>query len=151
MVNSDESKRWLRDAEACLTAAERDFASEDYRATVQNSQLCIELCAKTIIACFIEPKWTHDPSDQLDRFVEESSAEILDQYGHDIITRLQQLASDAREAWPWHGRSTYGRREANGSWTAAVDVCTQETATRLLQMARSAFQTAEKFLAPWNG
>jgi hypothetical protein len=123
--NTLETQRWLRDAEACLSTAQTVFSLGDYRAVVQNAQLCIELSAKAVIACFAEPVWRHE--------IEEGLSE-----------RLHVLADDVQEAAPWHGWSVYGHLEPEG-WMPAVDICTEETARDLLGKAIQGFQTAGEF------
>jgi HEPN domain-containing protein len=138
--NSLETQRWLKDAEACLSTAQTVFSLGDYRAAVQNAQLCIELSAKAVIACFAEPVWRHDPSKQLLKLIEEHGSEIEE----GLSERLHGLANDVQEAAPWHGWSVYGRLEPKG-WMPAVDLCTEETARDLLKKATQGFQTASEF------
>lgn len=140
MKNTLETQRWLRDAEACLSTAQTVFSLSDYRAAVQNAQLCIELSAKAIIACFAEPVWRHDPSKQLLKLIEEHQGEIEER----LSDKLHALANDAQEAAPWHGWSVYGRLKPEG-WMPAVDICTEETARDLLEKATQGFQTASEF------
>jgi HEPN domain-containing protein len=143
--NIIEAQRWLKDAKACLNTARSVFPLGDYRATIQNAQLCIELSAKAIIAYFAEPVWRHDPSEQLLKLLEEHKGEI----GEGLAANLHTLAQDAREAAPWHGWSVYGRMEPGG-WVPAVDLCTEEKARNLLERAEAAFQTASSFYS-WLG
>lgn len=140
MKNTLEAQRWLRDAQACLNTAQTVFPLGDYRAAVQNAQLCIELSAKAVIACFAEPAWRHDPSEQLLKLIKEYE----DEFGEGLADRLRTLAEYAREAAPWHGWSVYGRLEPEG-WISAVDLCTEETARDLLGKAVLAFRTASEF------
>jgi HEPN domain-containing protein len=51
----------LEDASASLIDAEVSFENSRYRSCVIHSQMAIELSAKTIISCFEEPEWTHNP------------------------------------------------------------------------------------------
>lgn len=140
MKNTLEAQRWLKDAQACLNTAQTTFPIGDYRAAVQNAQLCIELSAKAVIACFAEPIWSHDPSKQLLKLIGEHKGRIEKEWSE----RLRVLADDVREAAPWHGWSVYGRLESEG-WMPAVDLCTEETARDLLEKAIQAFQTASEF------
>jgi HEPN domain-containing protein len=138
--NTLEAERWLKDAEACLSTAQTVFSLGDYRAAVQNAQLCLELSAKAVIACFAEPVWRHDPSKQLIKLIEEHKGKL----GEELSERLRVLANDVHQAAPWHGWSVYGRLEPGG-WMPAVDLCTEETARDLLEKAIQAFQTASEF------
>lgn len=140
MKNTLEAQRWLRDAQACLNTAQTTFPIGDYRAAVQNAQLCIELCAKAVIACFAEPAWRHDPSEQLIKLIEQHE----DEFGKGLADKLLTLVGYAREAAPWHGWSVYGRLEPEG-WMPAVDLCAEKTARDLLEKATQAFQTAGEF------
>ncbi|MBI4641564.1 MAG: HEPN domain-containing protein [Candidatus Tectomicrobia bacterium] len=60
MNNLDEVQRRLIDAKDCFVRAERDFSFQDYRGTIQNAQLAIDLSAKAVISYFNEPEWTHN-------------------------------------------------------------------------------------------
>jgi HEPN domain-containing protein len=122
-----EAKRWLRDAEACLTSAQWALAAQDYRVAVQNAQLCVEHSAKAVIAQLAELLWRHDPSPQLRRLVEVHEEVITQRCGEDMPAALRQLAQDVEQAAPWHGWSTYGREGEQG-WLAAVDLCSREIA-----------------------
>jgi len=124
----------------------RDFGPRsDIDVFVQNAQLCIELFAKAIIACFAETVWRHDPSEQLLKLLEEHEGEI----GEGLAAKLRTLAQDVQEAAPWDGWSVYGRMEPGG-WVPAVDLCTEERAGDLLERAEAAFQTASSFYS-WLG
>jgi HEPN domain-containing protein len=144
--NITEAKRWLKDAKACLNTARSVFPLGDYRATIQNAQLCIKLSAKAIIACFAEPVWRHDPSEQLLKLLEEHEGEIRE----GSAAKLRTLAQDVQGAAPWHGWSVYGRMEPGG-WVPAVDLCTEEKARNLLERAEAAFQTANGFCSRLGG
>lgn len=60
MNNIEEAKRWFKDADAYYKDALRNFKEKAWRDCVHDAQLCIEQSAKTIIAFFEEPEWTHD-------------------------------------------------------------------------------------------
>ena len=150
MRDSTEANRWLRDAQACLASAQRALTAQDYRVTVQNAQLCVELSAKAVIAHLAEPLWSHDPSPQLRRLIREHQEAIIERCGEEMVTALQQLADDAEEAAPWHGWSTYGREVKDEGWIAAVDTCTQESADDLLPRAQRSWRTAQTFATRWS-
>lgn len=144
MRNLSEVEIRLRDAQASLSTAQRLFLAEDYRAVVQNAQLCIELSAKAMIAYYEEPAWTHDPSEELLKILEEHGEEIAEMLGNEVES-LYTLAMDVRVAAPWHARSTYGMRSKDGIWLPAMDVCTKEMAEGLLERARRSYQMAARF------
>ncbi|MFQ6092782.1 MAG: HEPN domain-containing protein [bacterium] len=148
MRNADEPRRWLKDARACLETARRDFKAKDFRATVQNGQLAVELSAKALIACFSEPEWVHDPSGQLLSVAEIYKSKIEKVFGVGIVEELKLLAKGVKEISPWHGFSIYGRRTREG-WVSAVDICTAEKADWALQSAERSFRTASNFVDRW--
>ncbi len=146
MRNLTEVSRWHRDAQACLTSAQQALALEDYRVAVQNAQLCIELSAKAVIAYFAEPLWPHDPSPQLRSILAAQAEAMAERGGQNLLQALRQLAADAEEVAPWHDWSTYGKESEDGTWIAAVDLCTREVAEDPLARARKAFQVLSDFL-----
>jgi len=144
MRNLSEVEIRLRDAQASLSTAQRSFPTKDHRAVVQNAQLCIELSAKAVIAYYEEPAWTHDPSEELLKILEEHGEEIAEMLGSEVES-LYTLAEDAGVAAPWHARSAYGMRNEDGIWLPAVDVCSKEAAKNLLERASRAYETAVRF------
>jgi hypothetical protein len=149
--NVTEVSRWHRDAQACLISAQRALALEDYRVAVQNAQLCIELSAKAVIAYFAEPLWRHDPSAQLRSILTARAEAIAERGGQGLVQALHQLVADVEEVAPWHGWSTYGKESEDGTWIAAVDLCTREVAEDLLARAKRAFQALNDFLTGVTG
>jgi len=140
MRNFPESEIRLKDAEYFLRSAEDNLPLKHFTIVVHSAQLCIELSAKAVIAFYEEPSWTHDPSEQLSRILEERGEELAE-----MVEDLFTLAEDAKVALPWHGWSTYGKRTEDGAWIAAVDACTQEVAQDLLERARRSHEMAMKF------
>jgi len=67
---------------------------------VHYSQLAVENYAKTLIALFEVPTWSHDPSAQLLR--------LLDRFPVNLRGRVEELAAIARELAAEHGRTSYG-------------------------------------------
>nr|HID13241.1 HEPN domain-containing protein [Anaerolineae bacterium] len=146
MMTDAEASRWLKDARACLNSARWAYQAPDYRATVQNAQLAVELAAKAVIAYFEEPLWEHDPSPQLRRILDKLDEVIGPGLEADTVEALYLLAGDAKEVAPWHGRSTYGQADEAGVWVPAVDLCTRRIAESLLERAERALPAAEVFL-----
>lgn len=58
MENYSEAERWMKDAKDSLARARRCFKVRDWRGTIQNSQLAIELSVKGVIALF-EDSWNY--------------------------------------------------------------------------------------------
>jgi len=83
-----------------LTRAERLYGLSDWAGTVQFAQLAIENFAKTLIALFEVPTWSHDPSSQLLR--------LLSNFPPGMADEVRELAGLVREVAPEHGRSTCG-------------------------------------------
>lgn len=145
MNNIDEFYRRLKDGRACLEGAEKNLSLKDYRTSIQNAQLCIEMCAKAIISYFTEPLWQHDPSDQLLSIIKRYGKKISHQFYQGIVADLNRLSKEAETAAPWHAWSTYGKEKKDGSWIAAVDLCKKDIAMKLVQGAKESFKIAEKF------
>jgi|Deesub1362B_J571_1020462.scaffolds.fasta_scaffold20694_3 hypothetical protein len=122
MRNFSEIEIRLKDAEYSLRCAEDNLPLEHYTVVVHNAQLCIELAAKAVIAFYEEPSWTHDPSEQFLRILEEHREELAEMLW---VEDLSTLADDAKVAAPWHVWPTYGRMIEDGTWVAAVDACTK--------------------------
>ncbi|MGB9630872.1 MAG: HEPN domain-containing protein [Candidatus Methanodesulfokora sp.] len=140
MDNREESLRLLKEAKEDLERARRYSELEDWVTVVHYAQLAIEKAAKSVISCFEAYEWTHDPSKQLERLVTRG---LL---GREFLG----MAECAREAAPWHGRSTYGGL-MNGVWRSPSELCTKEIASRLLKKADESVGKAEEFLGRfWN-
>jgi len=97
--------------------------------------LAVERSAKALISCFEAFEWTHDPSEQLKKLVRKGL----------LNDDFSEVASYAKEAAPWHGRSTYGGLR-NGLWRSPSELCTQETAMDLLDKAKKSVNKAVGFV-----
>ena len=95
-----EARYRYRLASQHLTRAERLYGLSDWAGTVQFAQLAIENFAKTLIALFEVPTWSHDPSSQLLRLLSKFPPRMADE--------VRELAGLVREVAPEHGRSTCG-------------------------------------------
>lgn len=152
MENYSESERWMRDARDCFIRAQRCFNEKDWRGTVQNAQLAIELSAKAMIALFEEPNWTHSPDEQLKGIIESRRKALGSMFSSSFLDGLLYVAEDIEVAAPWHGWSVYGRERDNGTgWIPAVDLCTREAAEDLLSRAKRTVSTTERFLETLEG
>lgn len=135
MDTKEEATRLLREAKEDLDRAARYCEMRDWVTVVHYSQLAVEKSAKGLISCFEAFEWTHDPSEQLKRLVEKG---FLDK-------EFLEIASYAKEAAPWHGRSTYGAL-GNGLWRSPSELCTEEVGTKLLDKANKSVNRTATFI-----
>ena len=135
MDTREEATRLLREAEEDLSRAMRYSEMKDWVTVVHYSQLAVEKSAKALISCFEAFEWTHDPSEQLKRLVERGFLDI----------QFLKIASYAKEAAPWHGRSTYGAL-INGLWRSPSQLCTEEVSLELLDKAKKSVNEATGFI-----
>ncbi len=135
MDTKEEATRLLREAKEDLDRAIRYSGLKDWVTVIHYSQLATEKSAKALISCFEGFEWTHDPSEQLVKLVKKGL----------LPNGFLGVASYAKEAAPWHGRSTYGGLK-NGLWRSPSEFCTEEAATELLNKARKAANKAAEFI-----
>jgi HEPN domain-containing protein len=141
--------RPLEDAETALREARFNFQGEQWVATVQRAQNCAELSVKAIIALFAVPIFEHNPGSQLRGAVRDNQRGIRQRCGEEMLARLEQLAVDADAIASWHGWSTYGRNETDGTHTTATRLCTPERAAWAVEVAGRSFATASDFVQGW--
>jgi HEPN domain-containing protein len=147
MENYSESERWMKDARDCFARAQRCFNEKDWRGTIQNAQLTIELSVKGLIAQFEEPAWTHSPDDQVKKIIEDKREELENKFGPRFLNSLFRIIEDIRASAPWHGWSVYGKERENGTgWISAVELCKEDTAKDLVKRAQRTLSVVEKFL-----
>jgi HEPN domain-containing protein len=84
-----------------LSRAEKFFFTEDYKESVEASQLSIENAAKAIVALKRLPSWSHDPSEEL--------LEVAEELSEGKRVHAKELAEIAHALAPEHGVTTYGR------------------------------------------
>jgi len=135
MDNREESLRLLKEAEEDFGRAERYAEFKDWVTVVHYAQLAIEKSAKAIISCFEAYGWTYDPSEQLKKLVGKGFL------GKEAL----KIAIYAKEAAPWHGRSTYGGLK-NGKWRTPSELCSKGDAMQLLQKAGESLEEAKRFI-----
>jgi len=135
MDTREEALRLLAEAKEDLDRAMRYSGLKDWVTVIHYSQLAIEKSAKAVISCFESFEWTHDPSEQLNKLVRKGR----------LQNGFLKVASYAKQAAPWHGRSTYGGLR-NGLWRSPSELCTEETATELLDRARLSVNKAAEFV-----
>jgi HEPN domain-containing protein len=131
----EEATRLLREAKEDLDRAMRYSKFKDWVTAIHYSQLAVEKSAKALISCFESFEWTHDPSKQLKKLVEKGF----------LQGDLLEVASYAKEAAPWHGRSTYGGLR-NGLWKSPSDLCSEDVAVELLDKAQKSVDKAVGFI-----
>lgn len=135
MDTREEATRLLREAKEDLNRAIRYSRLKDWVTVIHYSQLAVEKSVKALISCFEAFEWTHEPSKQLKRLVEKG---LLD---NDFL----EVASYAKEAAPWHGRSTYGGLR-KGLWRSPSELCTKEVAVELLDKGKKSVNKAARFI-----
>ena len=135
MDNREESLRLLKEAGEDFGRAERYAEFKDWVTVVHYAQLAIEKSAKAIISCFEAYGWTYDPSEQLKKLVGKGFL------GKEAL----KIAIYAKEAAPWHGRSTYGGLK-NGKWRTPSELCSKGDAMQLLQKAGESLEEAKRFI-----
>lgn len=151
MTNDEYTRGWLREAQRALFDARQAAASERFVAQSQSAQQCVEYCAKSVIACFSAPVWTHFPGGQLREIISQNESGIRDRFEERMLKQLNTLAAEADAAGPWHGRSTYGIVEQGVVQSWPTELCTEEVAQWLLELANRSFTTAGDFINGWFG
>ena len=101
--------------------------------------MAVENFAKTVIAVFEIPTWSHDPSNQLNDLVEKLPSDVMDD--------VRELAKLARELAPEHGRTSYGEPTAG---ITPGEIYGRDSASDALEKSRKARKIAEKILNRLN-
>lgn len=140
MNNAEHSLGLLKDAESAFYGAELSFKNKDYRTSVMNSQIAVELSSKAVIACFEEPEWTHNPRAQLIR--------LKNRFG--LQNEIVILANNADDLSSWHAKSVYGGKDKEGIWKPAYELCTEEIAKDVLLKAKTSIRIAREFVRKWR-
>jgi HEPN domain-containing protein len=130
-----ESKYRRRLALEHLERAERLLSLKDWVGTVSSSQLAIENFAKSLIALFEVPTWSHDPSNQLNNLIAKMPNEVAGDIKH-LVSLVLKMA-------PEHGRSSYGEPAAG---LVPTDIYREEHAKDALRDAKRAQAITEKLL-----
>ncbi len=152
MNNFEDITELLEETKQAFERAKKLFAEKDYRWTCHCSQVSIELAAKSVISCFTEFDWTHDPSEQLKKIIEMYKEKIINCCGEQMINDLQTICEDAKISAPWHGISIYGMEDnISGCRISSLRACTEEIAKDLLSRAERTYKIAEKFINIWFG
>lgn len=122
-----------------LERAEKLSSLRDWVGTVSASQMAVENFAKTMIALFEIPTWSHDPSNQL--------SNLFEKFPSDALNDVKELASLARELAPEHGRTAYGEP---GVGLVPSDIYREGHALNALEKGRKAREIVEKALNRLN-
>lgn len=118
-----------------LDEAEESFLRSDYRRTVESSQLAAENAAKTIIALYRVPSWSHDPSMEL--------LELLAELPKGLREKAEKLAETAHRLAPEHGRVTYGEPTRG---VTPWELYNKNSAEEALNLAREGVNLSEEIL-----
>ncbi|MEM2865417.1 MAG: HEPN domain-containing protein [Candidatus Bathyarchaeia archaeon] len=116
-------------------AALKRMRVDDWVGVVQASQLAAENAAKAVIAYFMIPSWSHDPSDEL--------LEICGRLPPSLQEEARELAAITHELAPEHGRTSYGMLEQRLTPSAIYD---RETAEKVVKAAEKALSLARHML-----
>ena len=134
----EEYEHRLRLAQEHLEEARKAFRAEALVAAAHEAQLAIENAAKSIIAMFKPPSWTHNPAPELIELVRTRSELLsgLEEY-------LKKLASIVEEVAPHHALTSYGdiRR-----MVTPVEIYKREVVKDMLVKAEEAVRIARKVL-----
>lgn len=131
----NEIKYKFRLAVEQLERANGSFSLGDWVGTVSSSQLAVENFAKTIVAVFEVPTWSHDPSNQLKSLINKLPGSLAEE--------VEELSAMAREMAPEHGRSSYGEPDAG---LTPSDIYKEDHASSALNNAKRAKTITEKVL-----
>ncbi len=145
MNNHMDFRGWLAQAQEYLRTAESNLELKDYVVVVHYGQLALEMSAKTIIAYFHEPEWTHDPSDELQDIIRRDGRRLERRLGKVTVQEMRRLALNAKQYAEWHTWSTYGKREAGKPYQRPSELCAPEVAADLMPRARHAVALARRF------
>lgn len=120
----------LRLAQGFYEEAEENLGYKQYRSCVDNSQLCIENCAKAIIVCFIPLGKTHSPAQGLKRLLQEKklAGEVKKDIG-EIIPMVEEHGFEEHVLSDYGDEGTYrtpweifDKRSAEDTFKAATKV-----------------------------
>lgn len=149
MNNFEDIKDLLDESAQALNRAKLLFNEKDYRWTSQCAQVAIELSVKAVILCFAEFDWTHDPSGQVLKILNENKKKLTEVYGEKVISDIETIAEDAKISAPWHGISIYGEFISPTQRISSLKACTEEKARDLLNRAERTCKIAEEFIKIW--
>jgi HEPN domain-containing protein len=146
MNNDTDYRSWLEGAQKHLHHAEVTLPLKQYVIVVHYAQLALECAAKVIIGYYHEPRWTHDPSDELLNLISVQGKQLERHLNKTTMRALRQLALDVRAYAQWHIWATYGSHELGGAHRSSDELCTPEVAADLMPRARHAVALASRFV-----
>jgi predicted nucleotidyltransferase/HEPN domain-containing protein len=126
--------------------SEVNLPLKQYVIVVHYAQLALECAAKVVIGYYHEPRWTHDPSDELSNVISTHGKKLERRLNKTTMRALRQLALDARAYAQWHIWATYGSHDADGAYHSLDELCTPEVAADLMPRARRAVALASRFV-----
>lgn len=131
----EDSEYRLRLAKGFLTEARHNFEYELWRSCVDNSQLTVENCGKTVIAIFAPVEKTHDPSHQIKRLIGKRLTNFnLIKKVKDLVQIMEKFSSEK------HFMTDYGDEATRTDpWT----LFRREEAKEALDLAEKAFKASE--------
>ena len=139
MNNDSDFRGWLATAHVHLSRAELNAQHKDnpisYPAIVHYAQLALECAAKVIISYYHEPRWTHDPSEELLTVIRTQGKKLEKRLSKTTMRELRQLALDARTYAKWHIWATYGSHEVGGAYHSPDELCTLDVVADLMPLA----------------
>lgn len=131
MNYKEDSEYRLRLAKGFLKEARHNFEHGLWRSCVDNSQLAVENCGKTIIAMFEPVEKTHDPSHQMKKLVGKRLTDSnLIRRVEDLVPIMEKFSSEkhfmtdygdeATKTDPW---TLFGKEEAQEALELAERAC----------------------------
>ena len=132
----NEVKYRFRLAERYLEEAKRAYRRGDYREAVSCSQLAAENSAKSIVALFRVPSWSHDPSDEL--------LSLVGELPESVSRMAAEIAGIARSLASEHGRAVYGEPSRG---LTPWEIYRKEDAKKALEQAKRAFENSSRILS----
>jgi len=125
----------LKLAQQYLDDSVKAFKRGDYRNCVMSAQLSVENAAKAIIAVYMIPSWSHDPSLELKK--------ILKKLPKDLRKKVNRIGEIAHELAPEHGRTTYGEPlKGLTPW----EIYDEKISKRILNEAKEAIKLMKEVL-----
>ena len=132
----EDAEYRLRLGKGFLREARHNFEYELWRSCVDNSQLAVENCGKTVIAIFEPVEKTHDPSHQIKRLIAKRLKDSnLIKKVKDLVQIMEEFSSEK------HFMTDYGDEATRTDpWT----LFGKQEAKEALDLAEKAFKISER-------
>lgn len=151
MTSDQETKYRLEITRFHLRGAEEEWqefqetkAGDHLAHCISQAQLCIENAAKSILTTRGLPSKSHNPSKELREMVEG----LRDQFEHEFLSQVLELADWVEEVAPEHFRSNYGDEKRLILPSELYEPIWTE---KVLNRARTAAEIASEFCSRWYG